>query len=281
MTERQKTLVWKGIQARRDRFARNMVSLWFDALMDQIKPIIKEIDVSTLNEIENRVDVLMVEDPVAKQWSNNTNVVAVFFAVDTYNAVSKTMGEDWITKQEIPTDEQWTQRVNSLLATVGGDRITSITEESREQAKQIIRDVLLTATEQGLGTAETSVLLRDTLASKWEEISTYRAARIARTETVSASNLGSLIGAKATGEPMLKVWLSTRDSRTRRRRGRQQFDHYGTFPTGPDGEKQELEDKFVKTGEPMDHPGDYRGSPGNVINCRCTQYYEPKTIDEA
>jgi len=110
-------------------------------------------------------------------------------------------------------------------------------------------------------------------------ISTYRAARIARTETTMASNLGSLTGAIKTGEPMLKVWLSTRDSRTRRGRGRNNFDHYGTYPAGPDGEKAELNKDFQKTGEPLEHPGDYKGSAGNVIHCRCTMFYEPIETD--
>jgi hypothetical protein len=58
--------------------------------------------------------------------------------------------------------------------------------------------------------------MRDELAKQWGNISTYRAARIARSEIVNASNLGSLAGAAESGVPLLKVWLSTRDSRTRR-----------------------------------------------------------------
>ena len=38
---------------------------------------------------------------------------------------------------------------------------------------------------------------------------------IGRTEIVSASNAGSLLGAKASGVPSKKIWLATQDNRTR------------------------------------------------------------------
>lgn len=282
MTERQKTLLWRKVQTRRDRFASVMTKKWFDALMALIDPILREMRELALSGLSERVPVLMTDEPVAEQWEFNATTVALFFAKDTFNDIEKAMGEGWVTKQgDIPTDEEWLARIMSLLTTIGGDRITAIMGESKLKAQEIIKAVLTQAAEDGLGVSQTSILLRDQLTKQWGDISTYRAARIARTETISAGNLGSLVGAKETGEPMLKVWLSTRDGRTRRRGRRQRFDHYGTFPTGPDGEKVEMDEKFVKTGEGMDHPGDYSGSAGNTINCRCTQYYEPKTIDEA
>jgi hypothetical protein len=253
---------------------------WKSALMEQIQPVLSEISEATFREIESRIPMLITEEAVEKQLDRTVEVVGVYFAKETFKAVSKA-GDPELTLKlgGLPTDEQWINYIRLLLGLKAGERITAITDSSREQAIQVIKATLQEAAAEGLGASQMSQLLRDNLNAKWGQISTYRAARIARTETTMASNLGSLVGAKQTGEPMFKVWLSTRDTRTRRRRGRSRFDHYGKAPTGPDGEKRELNENFTKTGESLDHPGDYAGSAGNVIHCRCTMFYEPKKID--
>lgn len=257
---------------------RRILSLWHKALMDQIKPVLDEIDESTVNQIAGRVHQLITGEAIAEAMVTTIDTVAPFFASQTMEDVKKAMGEDRQLKQDIPTDEEWIARVNAILGTQAGIRITSITDASKAEAVKIIQEVLKEGAEQGLGISQLSQLLRDELTKRWGIVSTYRAARIARTEIVNASNLGSLAGAAESGAPLLKVWLSTRDNRTRRSPpGR--FDHYSKFPTGPDGEEQELRDPYVKTGESLQYPGDPIGSAGNVINCRCTQFYEPKEVE--
>lgn len=280
MTERQKTLVWKRTQAHRDRFGKSQTRAWYKTLMSQIQPVLREVSPENLDGLETRIPALMPEDPILDQLTESTITVGTYFAKQTFNAMSKAMGGKLTFKLGgLPTDDQFIGHIKYLLGKQGGKRITSITGESRDQAIGIIRSTLQEGATLGLGTSQTSVLLRDNLNEQWGKISTYRASRIARTETTFASNMGSLVGAKETEEPMEKVWLSTRDSRTRRRRGKQRFDHYGKFPTGPDGEKAELDRPFMKTGESLEYPGDYSGSAGNVIHCRCTVYYEPKISD--
>lgn len=280
MTERQRQLLWRRANTQRERFVRTYSKAWVKALGQQIKAVIDEIDESTVQQIEHRIPMLITEDPIKDLWEDNAVTVAVFFAGQTLRSLAKHYGPELITKDGgIPTDEEWKLQVQGILWSRGGDRITSITGESREQAINIVQASLYQSTQNGLGASQMSQDLRDRLREDWDYISTYRAARIARTETHAASNLGSLEAARLSDEPMQKVWLSTRDSRTRRRRGRGTYDHYGKFPSGPDGEKVDLGEKFVKTGEALDHPGDYRGSGGNVIHCRCVMYYEPLVDD--
>jgi hypothetical protein len=50
MTERQKALIWKKTQAKRDRFADRMTPTWKRALMAQIQPVLKEIDASSVQK---------------------------------------------------------------------------------------------------------------------------------------------------------------------------------------------------------------------------------------
>ncbi|KKN15083.1 hypothetical protein LCGC14_0989580 [marine sediment metagenome] len=263
---------------------RRMLSLWHKALMDQIQPVLDEIDESTVKEIAARVPFLMTGEAIAGAMTTTIDTVAPFFASQTMRDVKKAMPDERILKQDIPTDEEWIQRINATLGVQAGVRITSITNSSKAEAIKIIQQVLQDGANQGLGISQLAILMRDELAKQWGVISTYRAARIARTEIVNASNLGSLAGAAESGVPLTKVWLSTRDSRTRRRvsGGRYpagKFDHFGKFPTGPDGEIQELRDPFVKTGESLQYPGDPVGSAGNVIQCRCSQFFEPKEVE--
>ncbi len=257
---------------------RRMLSLWHKALMDQIKPVLDEIDESSVKQLAGRIPQLMTPEAIAEAMITTIDTVAPFFAGQTMRDLEKAAPDERITKQDIPTDEEWIARINAILGTQAGVRITSITDSSRAEAIKIIQEVLQEGANEGLGISQLAQLMRDELTKRWGVISTYRAARIARTEIVNASNLGSLTGAMESGVPLLKVWLSTRDSRTRRSPpGR--FDHYSAFPAGPDGEKQELRDPFVKTGESLQHPGDPVGSSGNVINCRCTQFFEPKEVN--
>jgi hypothetical protein len=277
-------MLWKQTQAKRDRFLKRMLNLWHKALMEQIQPVLDEIDESTVNQIAGRIPQLVTPESIATAMTTTIDTVAPFFAGQTMRDLKKAAPDTRQFKQDIPTDEEWIQRINSILGAQAGVRITSITDSSRAEAIKIIQEVLKEGAEQGLGISQLSQLLRDELAKRWGVVSTYRAARIARTEIVNASNLGSLAGAAESGVPLLKVWLSTRDSRTRRdtpggRYPPGRFDHYGKFPTGPDEEKQELRDPFVKTGESLQYPGDPVGSAGNIINCRCAQFFEPKEVN--
>jgi hypothetical protein len=279
MTERQKHMTWKRTQAHRDRFARSMTREWKATLRDQIKPVIDEVSESTVKDMEARIVHLMSEDPIREQLTRTVEVVGVYFAKQTFTQIRKDLeGKLELKMGGLPTDEQWMNLLMGLLGQTAGERITAIVGESRAQAIEIVKATLQQAAEEGLGISQASVLLRDNLNAQWGDISTYRAARIARTEVTQASNLGSLSGAKEAGIPLQKVWLSTRDSRTRRGK-RSKFDHYGKWPTGPDGEKRELDENFTKTGESLSYPGDYAGSAGNVIHCRCTMFYEPKVIE--
>jgi hypothetical protein len=279
MTERQKHMTWKRTQAHRDRFVRAMGREWKATLRDQIKPVIDEITEASVKDMETRIPHLISEDPIREQLTRTVEIVAVYFAKQTFTQVGKALeGNLTLKLGGLPTDQEWINLLTGLLGEKAGERITAIANESRAQAIEIVKATLQQAAEEGLGTSQASVLLRDNLRAQWGEISTYRAARIARTEVTQASNLGSLTGAKEAGVPMQKVWLSTRDSRTRRGRS-SKFDHFGSWPTGPDGEKREMDESFTKTGESLAYPGDYAGSPGNVINCRCTMFYEPKETD--
>jgi uncharacterized protein with gpF-like domain len=118
--------------------------------------------------------------------------------------------------------------------------------------------IIQRAFDEGMGIDEAKRLIN----KQFPQYSIARSEIIARTEIVSASNLGSISSARATGLTLNKVWLATRDNRTR-------DDH-----AAADMQKVGINEMFNVGGENLEFPGDPFGSPGNVINCRCTLFYE-------
>lgn len=154
-----------------------------------------------------------------------------------------------------------------MLAYLEQKGLDQISVEITQTTKNQIQQYLLKSVEEGLTLPETIKLLRTA------GITDYRAEMIARTETGRAANIGSMVGATATGLVTMKEWIAAKDNRTRRV-PRDMFDHLHM-----DGIKIPYDEKFnVKTKnggfEQMLHPCDPSGSAGDVINCRCTLGYE-------
>lgn len=89
--------------------------------------------------------------------------------------------------------------------------------------------------------------------SEWQ----VRAERIARTETTGAYNAGAM-QAYAEEQAAVKTWLCAPDDRTR------------DAHLEANGQVVAVSEPFDVGGELLMYPGDPSGSPGNVINCRCT-----------
>lgn len=90
----------------------------------------------------------------------------------------------------------------------------------------------------------------------------WKAARVARTETLGAFNGGTYMGAAAyelaTGEQRYKQWWSTSDNRVR-------SSHWAAHM-----QVAVLHEDFMVGGYRLDHPGDPTAPGHEVINCRCT-----------
>ena len=95
--------------------------------------------------------------------------------------------------------------------------------------------------------------------------SAYRSAVIARTESHSAANAGSLESAIDSDVVKEKEWIFTEDERTRDGVD-SEFDHTNVANVPVD-------EPFEVSGEELMYPGDPSGSAGNIINCRCCVGY--------
>lgn len=105
-------------------------------------------------------------------------------------------------------------------------------------------------------------------------LATPRALTTARTEVISAANGGSYAQMLAAGfddTEVTKVWLATEDTRTRI--SHRHADNQGVELTGEF--TLDIYKGDVKTGtEGLEFPGDPAGTPGNVINCRCSLAFD-------
>lgn len=153
---------------------------------------------------------------------------------------------------------------NPLLAGVlqgMGQHITAVAESQRAAIMGVVQG----AYDSGLSIANTAAAIRSETAIS----SVVRATAIARTELTGATNAASVAAASevnaASGGGVMKAWTSAEDDFVRP--AHEDADaEYGADPIPVD-------QPFVVDGEEMMHPGDPNGSPGNVINCRCTTTY--------
>jgi hypothetical protein len=105
---------------------------------------------------------------------------------------------------------------------------------------------------------EAAVAARVTAALTGVRAATWRARRIARTETGAAQNAALLEMAGARGKPFEKTWVAIEDARTR--------------PThaAADGQTVSGDALFSVGGAAMAHPGDPSAPLSEIVNCRCT-----------
>jgi hypothetical protein len=162
----------------------------------------------------------------------------------------------WI-PPDTPKLDFWLMRADHWLATEGGRKIKGITETTRKQVADYLREGL----HKGDGIPE---LARRVDKLYLEQIIPHRSVVIARTEVICASNLGSRIGAESTGIPLDKHWMATWDKRTR--------DAHALA----NGQVRRFDEPYHVNGEPLNFPGDSSlgASAGNTIMCRCTEGYQ-------
>lgn len=268
-TETQKALLWKKIDLKRSRWieaVRLSVSGIFRGELKRIKKAVKGSSPDAVPEISEGV-IDRNKDEWEKFFQATYLSVGRVFAVDTVRAVKQKGVHGLITKfgftyKEIIPKDPFSLIDPFILQHIretSGDKIIGITEATKKQIKTEIETGII----EGEGVREISERIDGIYL---ENIITNRSKLIARTEVMQASNAGSIAGAKSTGIPNLrKVWLTTRDSRTRP-------NHEDI-----DGDKIGIDGVFILgDGSRLNFPGDSSlgAAAGQVINCRCTQFFE-------
>lgn len=161
------------------------------------------------------------------------------------------------------------QLLRAFAEAFGARKIDRIVDATREQINKIV----LRGQLRGGSLPDIAGQIREAAP----QIGRTRAHVIARTETHGSSNFAAHETAKTSRRPLVKEWMAIRDARTRDfGEGDGEVDAFNH--RSMDGERVPLDQPFMVptiygTKEPLLYPGDPKGSPGNVIMCRCTVGY--------
>ena len=248
MSETFKRIQWKQFDRKRWQFERWAQGVFRKALLATIRPI---TTADSAEQALQRVDYLDAK-AIEQAYLDVYGRVGSWFAVDAQKSL-KSYGAVFQTKSDETVFDRFMRNWISLY---GAERIRGVTETTVRRVKVKLQDGI----NRGDGI---EVIAREMVRAGSGIADVKRARVIARTEIISASNKGSLEGARDTGIPLKKEWLATRDNRTR-------IEH-----AEADGQAVLMNEDFIVMGEELEYPGDPSGSAANVISCRCTQIYRP------
>lgn len=179
-------------------------------------------------------------------------IAKVFF--DRLNEDIQKMSVNYETKTVL--DDYWSE-MNNYIGVAALTKAKTIDATTKEMFRIVVN--------KGMEAGKSHIEIAKDMRTTGKIQKVWRARRIARTETHSATTHSLQTAAKNTRLMKEKEWVSAFDSRTRT----SPFDHLGA-----NGERVAMDVLFNSTGEGLMYPGDYqRGSAGNIINCRCIQLF--------
>lgn len=245
------TIIWKRVDLIRRNWERKYFLVFRRVLNSYMVDIAGRVTADNVMNADILVEGITGEE-IEKAMIDLYVTIGSQFAADTRSQFAKSE-EDLI--------DQWRAYMTGYVRNVAGEKIVSITGDTKRQALLIIRRVLEREVADNRGIDVIARSIRKALTTDGVAMNQYRALRIARTEVVGASNVGSLEGAKSLNMPMKKSWLATRDGRAR------------DTHLAADGQTVMLEEQFNINGNMMDIPGG-QGPAEEVINCRCSVTYK-------
>ena len=251
-TEEQKAHYWRGVERLRTGFyasAEKQLCARFETEKIAILQAIRGIPPEHAYELAQGA---LAEQ--AKEWERT--ITAIYLAVGEAVAPRVQSGLKATAPGAVKSDDAWKDFVLAWLRVQAGIKVSQIQDTTLEQ----LRRALMDGVDQGEGIRDLAKRVESLYA---ETIEPWRAVMIARTEVVSASNAASVSVARSTGVHMNKVWLSTRDDRTR--------DTHREV----DGQEVGIDEPFNVSGWGMMWPGDssMAAPAGEIVNCRCTVTY--------
>ena len=247
-TETARVAYWKSFDRYRGEHYEYARRRYLKALADGYRSWVVRFDTVTTPAEMTQYEI--DPEPMERAYSDVYRKVGADFAVRTFRSIKS--GGHYLTKDYTVND--YRDMMTQWLGTVGATRITSVNVTTNKQILGVLQRILLDAQTDGLSIPQ----VRRLVTAEFQQLAGYRAERIARTEIVAASNHGALMAAESTNLELNKVWIATRDDRTR-------DDH-----AEADGQTVMLKESFRVGVDTLDMPGDPNAPASNVINCRCS-----------
>lgn len=171
---------------------------------------------------------------------------------------SKSFGRDMEVKRLGKIDLKWVSFIEKYLRTY---LIEKITFNVAATTRDALLKIMFLATEMGWGVDETVRAIGESNFTR------VQAARIVRTETNRAANVGVVAQGTTFEYELQKVWISVQDNRTRGVNPEDHADHFHL-----DGQVVDFDSVFTdsRNNHELRHPGDPKAAAEDVINCRCS-----------
>lgn len=238
---------------RHHRYEQSMYKVFKLALDDQVKQVSEWIKANGVN-IEPMLSVLVSPQPISEAYRICYSTIGTQEAKYVYTFI-KRLGE----RKEIPSffSEYWRKMMVLFFETEAGERITGVTETTRESITKLLADSV------GMSLSEQATYILEHLDSP--DFNRYRALMIARTESTAAAGQGAYLANQSSDYETVKEWISVMDKNTRH-----------THMVA-DGQVVESYDMFEVGAELALYPGALTLSAAESIQCRCTYAFVPKT----
>lgn len=248
---------WKTFDQTRQRWLRPMSRLVGKQFMVEGK----KVEAAVAQAGEPGHAILIAEAAVTKLaplWKPVYEDIYVTVGGDFARRVARGLKDGGLTFEMKGIEDRWSKTVRSYIRNQSSTKIKRVTQTTKANIRRVL--------EAGIAEGEGMDKLGKRISSLYESFSTMRSVMIARTETIAASNCGSQAGALSTGLTLEKFWIATPDDRTR-----------DWHTEAGEGEPIPMADPYVVDGEELMFPGDISldASGSNVINCRCTEGYNP------
>lgn len=235
----------------------------YKAINSIVSSLIDKIQTDGVNSAMGDLMLTIINDKIGEPVNLIYKEVGLFHVKNNYRFIRAEIGRKALGRNEI-----WVQEIIAYLE-------KNLWQYVVAKPTETLRDHFLRVLQEGID-KEWSVddIIREIRS---DQFARYQAERIVRTEVGRAANTGKKIAADSFPYEMQKEWISFQDMRTRGRVPDDKKDHYHL-----NGQTVAMDGMFTdpRSGEQIEYPNAPGGSPGMVINCRCTFATVPKR-DEA
>jgi len=245
-------------------FERAHLKPVFNALHEQIKPVVKTLRDHGIEAAQRSIDVIHINHYLAGPIRDIYKDVGLYFANKTIHDLNQSVKE---VKAGFGFNEEFLREILAFFAQyLLNKAILPISETTKNQILQVISE--------GIAAGWGADKIATTLESP--ELILWRARLIVRTEANKAMNYGQQLGEAKSEWESVKTWIAANDHRTRHSHrvvddATVDFKERFVVPIYQGAKPHQQIGVDMMTG-----PGDPHASAGNVCNCRCTLAFKAK-----
>ena len=265
MNATQRSDYWLKVERLRRSLDRKYSSLFYGVLKSELQAFARDVKRVGPQAAMSNLGAVTWNEKIMPIMRDMYREIGVKFGNATFRAISVDSKK---AANPYGLNDEFLEELTSFLIQYGFYLAALMTKTTKDRLILLVTKALT----DGLSTDDIILLI---LSDAQLRYARYRATMIARTEVMRASNYASLKGAQKHPFLVDKVWIATRDARTRRI-PRDFYDHWNM-----DGQTVEYDQPFVsadKVGRPIvvDAPGDPTAPKGFTINCRCAVAFIPR-----